>query len=373
MKKGIALLLPLPLALQGCSYSYPIWATMVGNRLAFESGDRSHDCFTNIRVSAVGPLAPDPAIEAIPDLMERGTAEARRRTVWQTDAVQTYECKGDFPIVYGAPMPGITVVEAKPLRIGVPYEVSTYGPKGSGGNGCFRINPDRRPENLPDQECSYTPPPPPGPPALRGAIVTPAAPRSDPAGYVLASDYPQSARRLGEQGTVAFALEVGPDGRVGGCAITRSSGSAALDSATCRIMRARARFTPAMDSTGSAVGSRIEQQVTWSLGGAATSAEPPERRLSEVPGVPGGMAANSVSPPPAIVSGPRIAPTPINAMPPPERSGRADMYALTPYRGIERRLRSYRSLAACEAARARLPKAQAERRLCGLARGRSIF
>jgi TonB family protein len=371
MNKAIALL-AIPLALQGCSYSYPIWATIVGNRLAFESGDRAYDCFTNIRVSAVGPLAPDPKIEAIEDLLERGKAEARRHTVWETDAVQTYECRGHFPVVYGAPMPDITIVEPKPLRIGVPYEVSTYGPKGAGGNGCFRINPDRRPENLPDQDCFYMPPPPPpGPPPAPGAILTPAKPRRDLASSITAADYPVSARARKEEGTVAFALDVNKEGRVEGCAITRSSGSAALDSATCRIMRSRARFTPAIDDTGNAAASSIEQEINWSLSGPASSPSSPKPQVSRVPGIPGGIATNSVSAPAAIVTASPIRPTPINAMPPADKTGPSQMYALTPYRGIERRLRSYPSLAACERARSKLPKAKADRRLCGLGgRGR---
>jgi hypothetical protein len=46
------------------------------------------------------------------------------------------------------------------------------------------------------------------------------------------------------------------------------------------------------------------------------------------------------------------------------------MYALTPYRGIERRLRTYPSLAACERARQKLPREKADRRLCGFGPGR---
>ncbi|MBA3525824.1 MAG: TonB family protein [Sphingomonas sp.] len=54
------------------------------------------------------------------------------------------------------------------------------------------------------------------------------------------------ARR--EQGRVEFRLDVGENGRVTGCTITRSSGSRWLDSTTCRILRSRARYTPARNS-----------------------------------------------------------------------------------------------------------------------------
>src|SRR3954452_24179122 len=71
--------------------------------------------------------------------------------------------------------------------------------------------------------------------------------RANVARMVSIADYPASARRAGEQGTAEFTLVVGPDGRVSDCTITASSASAALDAVTCRIMTARAQFTPARD------------------------------------------------------------------------------------------------------------------------------
>lgn len=370
------MLLAIPLVLQGCSYSYPIRATVVGGHLAFETGDRSYDCFTNIRVSSVGPLPPDPKIEAIDDLLDRGRAEQLRRIVWETDAVQTYECMGDFPMVYGAPMPeDITTVAAKILRIGQPYYVSTYGPKGTGGSGCFRINPDRRPENLPDHECVYVPPA--GPPPPKGMIVATPKPDRDLASLIGPADYPASALSLREEGIVGVTLDVNEAGRVEGCLVTRTSGSAALDSATCRLLRARASFVPAIDNMGNKAPWGVDQEIVWKLPGAGGAAAPlppgSSRQLHEVPGVPGGMASHSVSPPPVITAHSGIPATPINALPRPEETGPAQMYALTPYRGIERWLRQYPSLAACESARSRMASEQADRRLCGFGPKRPRF
>jgi hypothetical protein len=265
MRKAIAILI-LALPLQGCDYSYPIHATMVGGRLAFESGDRAYRCFTNIRVSAMGPLAPDRARDSIPDLMERGRAQELARSAWKTDAVATYECKGYFPVVYGAAMPGITIVPAKPLRIGVVYEVSTYGPKGAGGHGCFRINPDRRPENLPDQDCVYS------------------------------------------ESTQPAPVQPGQ--------------------------------------------------------GSATSSSPP--KAGEMTPTAWGIATSTPG-------GGSMTPKPINAMPPPDRTGPSQMYSLTPYRAIDRYLRDYPSLAACERARAKMPREEAALRLCGLRPGAPPF
>jgi protein TonB len=79
--------------------------------------------------------------------------------------------------------------------------------------------------------------------------------------YISPPDYPAEA--LGASGKVGFSLTIGPDGRVIGCAITRSSGSAALDGATCRLIERRARYVPAVDSDGNPVVGTIHQEVIW--------------------------------------------------------------------------------------------------------------
>ena len=96
-------------------------------------------------------------------------------------------------------------------------------------------------------------------------IVRPPQERRSAQSLIGVDDYPASALANREEGRVGFALEVAPNGRVAGCSIVRSSGSSALDHSTCRLMRSRARFTPAMDNTGSPVTGVIEQEVTWQL------------------------------------------------------------------------------------------------------------
>ena len=78
-------------------------------------------------------------------------------------------------------------------------------------------------------------------------------------------DYPADALRGDEEGTVGFRLDVGPDGRVTGCAITASSGSGSLDSATCRLLTERARFTPARDSKGAAIADSLDSRILWRI------------------------------------------------------------------------------------------------------------
>lgn len=83
--------------------------------------------------------------------------------------------------------------------------------------------------------------------------------------YVSADDYPAASLRNNEQGRVVFTLDVNSEGRVTNCAIAESSGSGALDSTTCRIMRSRARYTPARDARGRPVADRDRGIVRWQL------------------------------------------------------------------------------------------------------------
>jgi protein TonB len=114
---------------------------------------------------------------------------------------------------------------------------------------------------LTDPPPTPAPPPPPPPPVS----VEPARAKANLASYVSDADYPSEAIRREEQGTTRFRLAVGPDGRVQDCRITASSGSTALDSATCRLMKSRARFTPAHDTSGNAVVDTVSNAITWRL------------------------------------------------------------------------------------------------------------
>jgi protein TonB len=115
----------------------------------------------------------------------------------------------------------------------------------------------------------YVPPAPPAPPAPPPPprTVEPARARANLASYVSNDDYPASALRNEEQGTTGFRLTVGPDGRVSNCVVTSSSGSSALDAATCRLMRSRARFTPARDNTGASTTDTVNSRITWRIQG----------------------------------------------------------------------------------------------------------
>jgi protein TonB len=110
----------------------------------------------------------------------------------------------------------------------------------------------------------FAPPAPPAPPPPP-RTVEPARARANLGSYVSNDDYPASALRNEDEGTTGFRLTIGPDGRVTNCVVTSSSGSSALDTATCRIMRSRARFTPARDSNGQPTTDTQSARITWRI------------------------------------------------------------------------------------------------------------
>jgi TonB family protein len=93
------------------------------------------------------------------------------------------------------------------------------------------------------------------------------APRHPLQSLFSAEDYPAEAVRLREEGETGVRLTVNPQGRVTMCSVERSSRSAYLDSWTCRILRARARFRPAQDARGNAVEGTSTYTHVWKLSG----------------------------------------------------------------------------------------------------------
>jgi protein TonB len=117
------------------------------------------------------------------------------------------------------------------------------------------------PRATPAPPAPPAPPPPPPPPKK----VTPARAKANLASLFSDEDYPASALRSSESGATGFRLDVGSNGRVTNCTVTSSSGSSALDSTTCRLLRSRARFTPATDSSGAATSDSYSGRIVWRL------------------------------------------------------------------------------------------------------------
>jgi TonB family protein len=130
----------------------------------------------------------------------------------------------------------------------------------------------RRSPSPPPLPFVLTAPPPAPPPPARAQ--PPQRARANLNAYFSADDYPAGLER--GEGTSSFRLTIGPNGRVADCVITRSSGIAALDQATCRILRSRARYTPARDSAGNPTTGSDSGRVSWRL--PEESETPAERR-----------------------------------------------------------------------------------------------
>ena len=111
-------------------------------------------------------------------------------------------------------------------------------------------------------------PPPPAPPPPPRKVQSATSAKGDLRTLFSADDYPASAQSAGAEGTAQAQLTIGPDGRVVGCNLTRSTGNSSLDSATCNILRRRAKFTPARDSNGQATTDTVTTPpIVWRLEG----------------------------------------------------------------------------------------------------------
>jgi protein TonB len=86
------------------------------------------------------------------------------------------------------------------------------------------------------------------------------------AGAILPSDYPRRLRDAGIGGRVEFDFTVGPNGRVGRCAITRSSGVPELDALTCRLVQQRFVYRPSTDRYGRPIADEVEGEHEWIAG-----------------------------------------------------------------------------------------------------------
>lgn len=113
-----------------------------------------------------------------------------------------------------------------------------------------------------------TVPPAPLMPPVQSAVETlPRGPRpkDGPMGWIRPGDYPPLAVKNGESGVVGFTLTIDAKGAVNNCVVVATSGSAALDRATCDLLRARAEFQPALDGAGKPVAGSYTNRTRWLL------------------------------------------------------------------------------------------------------------
>ncbi|NUQ17444.1 MAG: TonB family protein [Sphingomonas sp.] len=83
------------------------------------------------------------------------------------------------------------------------------------------------------------------------------------AGAIGQSDYPRDLRERGVGGRVEFTFTVEPNGRVGRCSVTRSSGVPELDALTCRLVQQRFVYRPSTDRSGRPIEDEVDGVYDW--------------------------------------------------------------------------------------------------------------
>lgn len=84
-------------------------------------------------------------------------------------------------------------------------------------------------------------------------------------------DYPAIAIAQKAEGAVHFSVNIGSGGKPTACRITKSSGSDALDAATCKALMERAQFHPLIDKKGKPTTAVFDQVVRWRLPARGTA------------------------------------------------------------------------------------------------------
>ena len=82
-------------------------------------------------------------------------------------------------------------------------------------------------------------------------------------GEFIANHYPPRALAAGEQGKVTFQLVIEPDGSLGTCTVTASSGYQSLDNETCELFLRHARMQPVRNSEGRSVRAVQNGFIHW--------------------------------------------------------------------------------------------------------------
>lgn len=83
-----------------------------------------------------------------------------------------------------------------------------------------------------------------------------------------ANDYPREAVSRWQEGTSQYLLMIDEKGKVAGCHVVVPSGVPILDAMGCAVIQERAKFNPAVDSTGKPERSTlVTPMVSWRMAG----------------------------------------------------------------------------------------------------------
>lgn len=84
-------------------------------------------------------------------------------------------------------------------------------------------------------------------------------------GDIQFQNYPLESLKRGEEGTVGIKVRLDRRGRLLSCAVSKSSGFAALDTASCDMLIANARMQPFLNADGRRIEKESDGQVVWKL------------------------------------------------------------------------------------------------------------
>ena len=93
----------------------------------------------------------------------------------------------------------------------------------------------------------------------------PAKPINSPGSWVSTNDYKSVWINREWTGTARFAVTVGTNGRVTDCRIVSSTGHEALDAATCKLVKQRAKFAPARNGAREKIAGTYTNAIRWEL------------------------------------------------------------------------------------------------------------
>jgi hypothetical protein len=128
--------------------------------------------------------------------------------------------------------------------------------------------------------------------ALLAAAASPAAAARSPEAVardaanneVILGQYPERARRAGEQGSVVFKVALDREGHATSCVVTQSSGFKRLDEETCDMILDRGLFKGVRGPDGRRTNVVTDGVVNWRLPkGSATAAAPSPVRIAAAP------------------------------------------------------------------------------------------
>lgn len=100
-------------------------------------------------------------------------------------------------------------------------------------------------------------------PDEQAALVSRPQPKSNPRGWLTSSDYPTGSLWRGEQAIIRFRLMVSAAGETTTCAVQSAIAKGDFAATTCNLLKRRARFEPARNTSNQGVASYYVGKVVW--------------------------------------------------------------------------------------------------------------